>query len=161
MQHSKALLLVNDHKPQILEIHIRLHQPMRADDNVYRTGGQILHHLLLLSPASKTGEQLDAHRIIRHALDEGVEVLLRQHGRRHQHRHLPAAHHRLECRAHGHLRFAKTHVAANQPIHRPIRFHVRLGGGDGLILIRCFLVQKSRFKFALPGGIRAKRVAFL
>ena len=56
------------------------------------------------APCAKARQQFQPHRVIRHALAKCVEVLLRQHRRRHEHRDLPPVHHCLERRANRHLR---------------------------------------------------------
>ncbi len=126
VHHAEALLLVNDHQPQIFEGDVLLHQPVRADDDIHRAGRQVLDDALLLAAGAEAREQLDANRIIRHALAERVEMLLRQHGRRHQHGDLLAVHHRFERGADGDLGFAVADVAADQAVHRLGAFHVGL-----------------------------------
>ena len=74
---------------------------------------------------AEAAEHFDPHRIIEHALAESFEMLLREHGRRREHRDLFAFHHGLERRADRDLRFAETDIAADQPIHRARLFHVR------------------------------------
>ena len=73
---------------------------------------------------AEAAEHFDPDRIIEHALPEGFEMLLRQHGRRREHRDLFAVHDRLEGGANRHLGFAETDVAADQAIHRARSFHV-------------------------------------
>ena len=51
VHHAEALLLVNDHQPEVLERDVALHQPVRADDDVHRARRQILHDALLLRGA--------------------------------------------------------------------------------------------------------------
>ena len=104
---------------------------MRADDDVHRARRQIFDDLFLFARRAKTREQFDAHRIIRHALAEGIEMLLRENGRRHQDRDLSSVHHRLERGANGDFGFAEADVAANQAIHRLGPFHVGFRFGDG------------------------------
>ena len=88
-------------------------------------------------------------------------MLLRQDGRRYEHRHLPSAHHRLEGTPDGHLGLAETHVAAHEPVHGPRAFHVRLHVDDGLRLIAGFGEGEGGFEFLLPGIVIGKRVAGL
>jgi hypothetical protein len=78
-------------------------------------------HSALLLRGAEAREQFHAHRVVGHALAEGVEVLLRQHGRWYQYRDLPPIHHRLERRADGDLGFAEADVAADQAVHRRAR----------------------------------------
>ena len=85
-------------------------------------------------------------------------MLLRQHSGWHQHGDLFAAHHRLECRADGHLRLAETDVAADEPIHRFGLLHVPLGRLDGRPLVRRFLEWKRPLELPLPRRVVAKLV---
>ena len=153
VQNAEALLLVNHHQPQILESDVVLQNPVRADDDVHAAGGEILNGALLLAAGAKTRKQFQANRIIRHAFAEVIVMLLRQHRRGHQHRHLFALHHGFEGGADGDFRFAKAHVAANQAVHRPGLFHVRLRFGNGGDLVGRFLVDEGVFKFVLPGCV--------
>ena len=106
--------------------------------------------------AARAGEQLDAHRVGRHALAEIAVVLRGQHGGGHQHRHLLAVHHRLEGGADGHLGLAVPHVAADQAVHGLRLLHVLLHLVDGAQLIGRLPPGKAFFHLALPGGVREK-----
>ena len=88
-------------------------------------------------------------------------MLLRQNCGGHEHGDLFAGHHRLERRADGHLGFAETDVAADQPIHRLRPLHIAFGVVDGFFLIGGFLINKSRLKLALPRGVLRKAMTFL
>ena len=48
MRHAEALLLVDDEKPEILEVQALLQQRVRADEQVDLSRGGVLHDLLLL-----------------------------------------------------------------------------------------------------------------
>ena len=161
VHHPEALLLINHHKAKVLERHVTLHEPVRADDNVHRARLQLLHDVQLLLLRAIAREQLDAHRVVRHAFAEGVVMLLRQHGRRHEDGHLLAAHHALERGADGHLRLAEAHVAAHEAVHGLGDFQVMLRLADGAKLVGRFLVEKGTFKLALPRRVRPKRMARL
>ena len=158
MQHAEALLLVDDHQTEILEADIGLDELVRADDDVHRTGRQRRDYGVGLFFCSETREQFHRYRELRHALDERVEMLLRQHGSRHQHSDLFTVHHRLESRSDGYLGLAETDVAANEPIHRLWLLHVPLGRLDGSPLVRCFLEWKRPFELPLPRCVVAELV---
>ena len=113
---------------------------MRADDDIHASFAQFLHRLVLFGLRAEPAQHLHAHRVIGHPLAESMVMLLRQHGGRREHRHLLAAHHRLEGGADRHLRLAEPDVAADQPVHRPLAFHVGLGRRDGGKLIRRLLI---------------------
>jgi hypothetical protein len=67
-----------------------------------------------------------------------------------------AAHHGFERSANGNFRFPVAHVAADQTVHRLGPFHVALRLDDRAHLVRCFLVNKRAFEFALPRVVRSK-----
>ena len=48
---AEPLLLVDDQQPQVVELHVVLGQPMRADDDVDRADGQAVEDAFLLRPA--------------------------------------------------------------------------------------------------------------
>ena len=87
------------------------------------------------------------------------QMLERKHRGRREHGNLLAVRQRLERGAHGDFRLAVADVAAEQPVHRQSRFHVALHIFDGALLVRGFLEFESVLEFALPVGIRRKRVA--
>ena len=134
---------------------------MRADDDVHAALPELFDDTLLLAARAKPRQQLDAHRIIRHAFAKRIEVLLREHSGRHQHRHLLAAHDCFERGADRDFGFAIAHVAANQPVHRLGRFHVALRVHDGAHLVRRFFIHERAFKLALPRIVLRVRVARL
>ena len=90
---------------------------------------------------------------------ERAAMLLGQHRRRHEHRHLVAGVDRLERRANRQLRLAEADVAAQQPVHRPRGLHVALDVVDRRELVGRFLVRKRRVELALPLGVGRKRDA--
>ena len=161
VQHAEPLLLINHHEAEVLEKDVVLNQPVRADDHVHAAVGQIFDDALLLAAGAKAREQFDANGIIGQALPERVEMLLRQHSRRHQHGDLLSVHHGLERGADGDLGFAKADVATNQAIHRLGFFHVGFGFLNGAPLIGGFLKKEGAFKLALPGCVGFEGVAGL
>ena len=86
-------------------------------------------------------------------------MLLGQHGRRHEHRHLLAVLDRLERGPHRHLGLAVADVAAQQPVHRPRLLHVLLDlfGRRDLVVRR--LVRELGLELPLPLGVRRIRRA--
>src|ERR1039458_4482099 len=106
-------------------------------------------------------EQFHPNRVIGHALAKGIVVLLRQHGRRHQHRDLFAVHHRLERRADADLRLAEADISADQPVHWFGPFHVGLRLDDGALLVRRLLEDESALELALPGHVCCERMSGL
>ncbi len=105
--------------------------------------------LAALEPA----DGFDVERIIHHPLAEGSLVLLGQHGRGDEDRHLLAIFDSLERGPHGEFGFSVSDVAAEQAIHRAGLLHVLLDllGADDLVGRR--LVGKFRLEFFLPFGV--------
>ena len=48
VRHAEALLLVDDDQAEVLERHVLLEQPVRADDDVHRRRRRCRDHVLLL-----------------------------------------------------------------------------------------------------------------
>ena len=153
---AEPLLLVDDDQAQVVELHVGLHEPVRADDDVDGPAGQPLDDLALLPPRGEPREGGDGEGELGHPRGEGPQVLLGQHGRRHEHRHLVARVDRLERRPHGDLGLAVAHVAAEQAVHRPRGLHVLLDRLQGGQLVGRFLEGERGVEFVLPLGIDAE-----
>ena len=93
------------------------------------------------------------------ALGEGLEVLLDQQRRRHEHRDLLAVLDRLERGAHGDLGLAEADVAREQAVHRDRLLHVGLDLVDRLQLVGRLGERERLLELALPGRVGAERVA--
>ena len=113
VRHAEALLLVDDQQAQVGEGDVLRQDPMRPDQRCRpcpsATPSTIFSCCRFgtkrLSIATSTGNGAEPPL-------EGVQVLLRQHGGRHQHRHLLAVLHRLEGGAQRDLGLAVADVAA-------------------------------------------------
>src|SRR5690606_34650211 len=88
-----------------------------------------------------------------HALLEGLGVLQREDGGRHQHGHLPTVANRLEGRADGHFRLPDADVAADETIHGYGSFHVTLYIRSGLLLVGRVLIDEAGLEFVLQVAI--------
>ena len=121
--------------------------------------GQLRDDLPLLGVRPESRQHLDPHRERRQPLAECLEVLLRQHRRRHQHSRLLRVHHGLEGRADRHLRLPVADVAADQPVHRPRRLHVLLDRRDRRQLVGRLDVRERRLELHLPRRVRRVGVA--
>ena len=124
MGHAETLFFVHHDQSQIMEIHILLEQPVRADHNIDRSGFQFRNDLPLFRFAPEPAQSLDDDRILGKTFEEIVIMLLRQDGGRDQNGGLPSGHYAFEDRPHGDFGFAVADVAAEQPVHRPRRFHI-------------------------------------
>ena len=153
MPDSEALLLVHDHQAQVLELHIPRKQAMGADGDVNLAGGDVGYDFFQLFGRAKTAEHLDAHGERLEAVLEGFEMLEAENGGRREHRHLLAVPQRLEGRAHDDFGFAETDVAAEQPVHGLLVFHVALDVFDGCELVAGFGEFERVLELALPVAV--------
>ena len=158
--HPEAMLLVHDQQAEVLEGHVLGQQPVGADHDVGLARVASRSSAAFCSFAVRKRDSTSIlHREVGQPLEEGAAVLLGQNRRRHQHRHLLAALHRLERRAHRDLGLAVPDVADQQPVHGPRPLHVLLDLLGGLSLVRRVLVEEARLQLALPLGIGRKRIA--
>ena len=118
LPHAEAVLLVDNHQSEALELHVALDQLVRADDEVDASAGKTLEHRLHLGCGTEARQFGELHRQVSEPVGERLEVLFDQQRGRHEHRDLLAVGHRDKCRAQGYLGLAETDVAANQPVHR-------------------------------------------
>ena len=156
--HAEALLLVHHQQAEVFELYILRQQSMRADDHVDFSGFELFQDLLLLG-GFEPADHLDAHRKMAEARLHGIKMLLNENRGRREHCRLLSAHDGLEDRAQRHFGLAIAHIAAEQTIHRAIRFHIALDILDCSHLIGRFLIGKTVLEFALPGRIRLERMA--
>ena len=161
VRHAEALFLVDDQKTQAVKLHILRQKPVRPDDNVAHALLQIPDCLRLLGLRAEAAEQPDIDRIILHPLCEGIVVLLRQNGCRHQVGDLFSILHGLECGTDGNLRLAVADIPADESVHDLVRLHVLLGVLNRLQLILCLLKWKQLLEFMLPFVVRRERVTLL
>ncbi len=127
---------------------------MGADDDVDLACEDSLEHVPLLLERREPGERPDREGKLGEPRLEAAAVLLGEHGRRHEHRHLVARLDRLEGGPHRHLRLAEADVAAEEPVHRPGLLHVvadRLGRGE---LVGRLVERKRLLELPLPGRRR-------
>ena len=159
MLDTEALLLVDDHEPEVLGRHVAREQPVRADQDVDLARGEALERGLLLRVGAEARQHLDAHGERLEPLREVREVLLREDRRRAQHHDLLAVLRRLEGGADRDLGLAVAHVAADQPVHRLVGLHVDLHVGDRRELVRRLLEREHRLHLELPRRVARVRVA--
>ena len=136
LANAEAMLLVDDDQPQVCEAEGRAQQLVGADQDVQLAGRQPLPGRLQLALAAQPRGRFDLHRPVRKAVPKTVEMLLDEQGGGRQHRHLLAGQHRGEGGPHGHFGLAEPHIAADQPVCRPLGAQVVQSRADGLRLIR-------------------------
>ena len=118
--HAEALLLVDDHEPQVVGHDIARQHAVRTDQEVDLAVAEIGDDLLRLLGRAHARDDLDAHGQVHQAVAERRTVLLSEDRGGCEQEHLLArlddAHRGAQC----HLRLAETDVAADQAVHRTI-----------------------------------------
>lgn len=109
------------------------------------------------SAAGRSRETLDPEGKVGEPLAEGAEVLLGEDRGRDQDHHLPAVGGGLDRGPQRHLGLAEADVAADQAVHRPLRFHVALDRLDRLHLVSRLAVGKGGLERDLPLAVRRRR----
>ena len=161
MRHAKTLLLVHHQKAQILELDALLQELMGSNDHIQGAGPEVLEGLLLLGRRAEPAEHIYIHRKAPEAAHHCLVMLLGQNCGGHQNGHLLAVQHGLHHCPQGHLRLAKAHIAAQQPVHGHRRLHIPLDLPNAPELVVGLGVGKVVFKLLLPGGIGGKRITTL
>ena len=154
--HPEPLLLVHDHQPEVGEVDVGLGEAVRADDDVHRLAGQSLQRLALLGRRRQPGQAADREGKLREPGGERPPVLLGEHGRRHEHRHLRPRLHCLEGGPHGELGLAEADVTAQQSVHRPRPLQVAPDRLHGRELIGRLREGKGLLELTLPGRVDGK-----
>ena len=72
----EAVLFIDNHQPQVLEVDIALQQLVGADDDVSLARLKALQGSMGLLAGAEAAEQLDLHRGIREPVSKRLEVLL-------------------------------------------------------------------------------------
>ena len=130
LRDAEPLLLVDDHEPELLRDHVAREDAVRPDQDVDLALGELGEHALDVRRRAEAGDHLDPDGEVLVALAEGVPVLLREDGRRHEHQRLLAVQRRGEGGSDGDLGLAEADVAADEPVHRARRLEVLLDGLD-------------------------------
>ena len=91
---------------------------VRADQHLDLSFGKVVKGLLRVLARSEARDHLDADGEVAVARLERVPVLLREHGRRHEHQDLLAVDRDGERGAQRHLGLAEADVAADEAVHR-------------------------------------------
>ena len=147
-------------RPRSLKRTSPAEQPVGADDDVDRAVGEARRASSFASLSVwKRDSGRDRDREAGEPLGEGLEVLLHEQRRRHEHRDLLAVLDRLERGAHRDLGLAVADVAADQPVHRDRLLHVGLDLVDRRQLVGRLDERERVLELALPRGVRAEGVA--
>ena len=156
---AEALLLVDDHEPERLRHDVAREHAVRADQHVDLALGVVGEHALDLARAAHARHELDAQREVAEAVAERLQVLLGEHRRRREHQHLAPRARDLERAAQRDLGLAEADVAADQPVHRPIRLEVVLDRLDRARLVLGLRVRERGLEPRHPALVAEVRLA--
>ena len=146
---AEMLLLVDDQKSEILELDGLAEQGVGADHDVDAAVADTLLHLRKLLAGNQARCLADMHGNASEAIGEGLGMLARKQGGRHDHCDLLAVHDRHESGTERHLGLAEPNVTAYQPIHRPAGGEITQHAVDGGLLVLGLLVRKSGAEFVV------------
>ena len=132
---------------------------MCTNKNIYGSVRSLFFYACLFRRSPESGKQLDLYREAGVAGAERVVVLLSQYRCRNKKCALFAVHRAFECSTQRDLGFAVANVAAKQPVHYFIRFHIGLYLLNACQLIRSFAIRKAEFQSLLPIRILRKAEA--
>ena len=156
---AEALLLVEDHEPELLRDHVAAEDAVRADEDVHLARGEVAQHLLRLRRRTEARDHLDADGEVPEARLERIPVLLGEDCGRAEDERLLAVDGDGEGGADGDLRLAEADVAADEPIHRPRRLQVLLHRLDRARLILRLAVRELGLEPLEPLVLELVRVA--
>ena len=159
MAHAKAMLLIDDEQPEILERHVGREEPVRADDDVHLAIRDALHQRRHVLRAAEAGQHLDADGVVREALAKCASMLLGKNRRGHQDDGLFACLHRFEGRADRHFSLAVAHVSDQETVHGACTLHVALDLVRRAPLVRGVFIKEGGFELTLPRRVRRECVA--
>ena len=132
---------------------------MRAHNNVYRALFKPLQNAGFIGGRIEARKQRNVHRETRKAGGKRIVMLLRKYCCRHKERHLLAVCHGLERGAKRNLRLSVANIAAKEPIHNALAFHILFYFGNARKLIRRFLIGKAFLQPPLPRRIGREGMA--
>ena len=139
MADTKAVLFVDDQQAQVFEVGVLAEQLVRAHHDVDAAVGHTLERRSDFLARAKTAHLGDLDRPFAKTVEQGLVMLLRQQRGGGQHGHLPPAGDGNKGSPQRHLGFAKTDIAADQPVHRARADHVLNHGMNGGALVGGFL----------------------
>ena len=160
MGNAKALLLINDQKPQISVFHILGKHSVGSDHNIHLTLFQILNRLFLLGRGTETTQKIHPYRKFLHSLEKRIIYLLGKNRCRHKINYLAAFLYRFKCGTKSNLCFAIADVTAHQTIHNFGTFHIALGIFNCIQLILSLLVREHFLELTLPYCIWSAHISF-
>ena len=150
LRDAEALLLVDDHEPEVARDHVAREHAVRPDQDVDLALAEVREHRLHVRRLPEARHHLDADGVVAVAGAERVPVLLGEHRRRDEHQHLLAADGDGERGAQRDLGLAEADVAADEAVHRPRRLEVLPHGLDRPSLVLRLAVRELRLELLDP-----------
>ena len=155
-RNAELLLFIDDEEAQVFELDALPDEFVRADDDVDVAGSEVFEDFLGLGRGACPREVVDADWEVLQPLGESLVVLQGEHRGRHHHGDLLVVAGRLEGSAHRDFGFTKSHVAADEAVHRAVALHVGLDLLGHFELIGGVFVGKGGFELLLEecvGGV--------
>ena len=160
MRHPEALLLIHDEQAQSLKMDVFAEQSMGSDQDIDLAGLGRLDDLGLARAIDEARDHFDPERVGVEAVDEGVEVLLREHCGGAEDRDLARRHRHPKRRADRDFGFPEADVTTHDPIHRLRLLEVTEHVVDRARLVGGLLVRKRRLKLGVDSVRSGEGVAF-
>ena len=160
---AELLLLVDDEQPQVLEMHARSDEGVRAYEDLYLPCGQVLEQEVGLACGAPAAQVVHPAGEVLQPLAESLVVLEGKHRGGHQYGHLLPVGRCLEGGAYRYFRLSEAYVAADETVHGSGAFHVVFYGLRGLELVGSVFVDERSLQFVLQEAVGAegKSPAFL
>ena len=136
-------------------------QPVRAYYDVYAAIGYAVEYLFRFFAFSCPAEIFHCAWEIFQSAFECLVVLVGQDCGRYEHCHLFVVGNSLECGPYRHFRFSETDVAADEPVHRRVAFHVVLHVLCGFQLVGGIFVDERGFQLMLHETVGTEAETFL
>ena len=157
---TEFLFFVDDEKSQVFEFYIFPYQTVCADDDVDTAVGNTFERFFDLCRCACTAQVRNFYRKIFEPFAECLVVLECQNGGGNQYGHLLVVASCFECRPYGDFGFSEAHIAADEPVHWSVAFHVGFYFGRRFQLVGCVFVDKRGFELVLPSSCSWSSLSF-
>ena len=156
--YAESLLLVDDQKPEVFELHIVRKQSVRTYDEVDLAALHRFGRLLLRLCASESRQLLYLEREVCKTLFQIVIVLVDEKCRRCEQSRLLSFRNALEYGSRCDFCFAVSDISAQETVHRKRLLHVFLDLLDSAELIVGLGVREVLLELRLPHGVLSESI---
>ena len=146
---AEFLFLIDDEQSEVLPFHCLCKHAVCAHEDVYASVCESLKHVLRLLGCSCSCEVVNRHGQSVQSLGECFVVLEGQYGGRHEHGNLFVVAGGFEGSPDCYLCLTKSHVAADEAVHRACLLHVVLHLLRGLHLVWGVLIEERALQLML------------